>query len=304
MTSISSVSGNAWSNFASLSARQPQKLSEQLTQDFDADSSGTLNTDELQSLMDGMSSRSGRSASASAQDLLAHNDANGDGSLDSSELDAALSTMQPPPSTMAFAQSRSGGAGDDLFSKVDGDASGSVSSSELQALMSDMSGSAVSEDDAQAMFSALDSDGDGALSQTEFDAARPQEGGAMPAAPAAASTSSTASSTAAEGTQATSGAGGAGGTAAAGGTGGASSSTTYDELDTNEDGVVSASERLAGVLKEAAEEAASATVSDSSAASTKEGSNARNAFVQAAHLAYQMASGLVQPAQSTFSYAA
>lgn len=116
--------------------------------------------------------------------------------------------------------------------------------------------------------------------------------------------SSTASSTEADGTQAADGVGGAGGTAAAGGAGGASSSTTYDELDTNEDGVVSASERLAGVLKEAAEEAASATVSDSSASSTKEGSNARNAFVQAANLAYQMASGLVQPAQSTFSYAA
>ena len=147
------------------------------------------------------------------------------------------SVLPPPPSTMAFAQSRgdsdtaTGQAGDDLFGKVDSDGDGAVSKTELQALLEAMSGGTasqvgVSSDD---VFSQLDADGDGSLTQAEFDAGRPsgatgeagggmQAMGGMPPPP-----------------------GGPGGASAS-----ADSTTTYDALDTNKDGEVSLTERLAG----------------------------------------------------------
>lgn len=303
MTSISGLGSSAWSSMSSVAQRQPQKLSEKLTEKFDTDGSGALGTDELQSLMDDMSSRSGVTSTTSAKDLLAQSDANSDGSLDTSELEAAFASMQPPPSTMAFAQSRGDVPPDDLFSKVDADGSGGVNTQELQSLMSDMRGSSVSDEDAQAAFSALDSDGDGSLTQAEFDAARPQDAGGMPAPPPASSTSSSAS---AQGSEAAAGAGGA---APAGGAS-ASASTTYDELDTNEDGVVSAAERLAGALKEASQQSVAATTATSadgsgSASARQDGrGETRNLLAQVASLAYQAASGMAQPATQTFSYVA
>ncbi|WP_255424300.1 EF-hand domain-containing protein [Acidovorax sp. 93] len=169
-------------------------------------------------------------------------DSNGDGNLNADELGKTMqSVLPPPPSTMAFAQSRgdsdsdtataTGQAGDDLFGKVDSDGDGAVSKTELQALLEAMSGgtasqAGVSSDD---VFSQLDADGDGSLTQAEFDAGRPsgaageagggmQVMGGMPPPP-----------------------GGPGGASAS-----ADSTTTYDALDTNKDGEVSLTERLAG----------------------------------------------------------
>lgn len=114
---------------------------------------------------------------------------------------------------------------------MDSDGDGAVSKTELQALLEAMSGgtasqAGVSSDD---VFSQLDADGDGGLTQAEFDAGRPsgaageagggmQAMGGMPAPP-----------------------GGPGGASAS-----ADSTTTYDALDTNKDGEVSLTERLAG----------------------------------------------------------
>jgi hypothetical protein len=131
---------------------------------------------------------------------------------------------------------------------VDSDGSGDVSSDELTALLQKMNGQeSVSEEDAAALFSQLDSDDDGSLSQAEFDAARPQNAGGMPPPPpaqASASTESDSDST---------------GTAAASGVGSrrrrGSTTTVYDELDTNEDGTVSLAERLAGAAEDAADAA-------------------------------------------------
>jgi Ca2+-binding EF-hand superfamily protein len=136
---------------------------------------------------------------------------------------------------MDFAQGRSsetgatGQPGDDLFSKVDADGNGSIDESELATLMQKMSGSGDAQasdapnstDDSTKLFAKLDTDGDGALTQAEFDAGRPgaeggpQAAGGMPPPPP-------------------------------GGAGGASNAETYDALDTNEDGIVSAAELAAG----------------------------------------------------------
>lgn len=249
MTTISGVS-SAWQSASAHRTMGAGRMAERMLAKFDADGSGGVNTSELQGLLDDAAQKTGASGSTQAADLLAQGDSNGDGSLDSSELSTALqSVLPPPPSTMAFAQSReatggggTGQAGDDLFGKVDADASGAVSADELQALLEKMSGGTASQTGvgSDALFSQLDTDGDGGLTQAEFDAARPSGAsrggggavGGMPPPPP----------------------GGPGGTQAAS----ASSSTTYDPLDTNEDGVVSATELAAGATQETPQDAITA----------------------------------------------
>lgn len=251
MTTISGVS-SAWQSASAHRTMGAGRMAERMLAKFDADGSGGVNTSELQGLLDDVAQKTGVSGSTQAADLLTQGDSNGDGSLDSSELSTALqSVLPPPPSTMAFAQSReatgggTGQAGDDLFGKVDADASGAVSADELQALLEKMSGGTASQTgvSSDALFSQLDTDGDGGLTQAEFDAARPSGtgggGGAvggMPPPPPP---------------------GGAGGAQEASASS-SSSSSTYDPLDTNEDGVVSAAELAAGATQETQQDAITA----------------------------------------------
>lgn len=235
MTSITSSVSSAWSSASMQRAQRPGPSPERLLAKMDADGSGGVNEAELQGLLDDVAQKTGVGSQTSAADLVKQYDSDGDGSLNADELGKTMqSVLPPPPSTMAFAQSRSEGAGstgqagDDLFGKVDTDGDGGVSQTELQALLEKMSGGTASKTgvDSDELFSQLDADGDGSLSQAEFDAGRPSGGpgggavGGMPPPPPG-------------------GPGGPGGASASNG-------TTYDPLDTNEDGVVSASEQAAG----------------------------------------------------------
>ena len=244
MSSISGVSGssNAW---AAVSAQRAQHQAKMFAK-VDTDSSGGVDQTELSSMLNDVASKTGASLGDS-QELFTKMDSNADGSLSSDELDKGMKGLMPPPSTMDFAQSRgmggSNGSQDDLFSKVDTDSDGAVSQDELQVLTDKIkseSGQDVSQD-----FSLLDADGSGSLSQAEFDAGRPQP-------PAGA-----------QGPQGAQGPGGPGGPPRSGGPGGAgkteSSSTTYDSLDTNQDGTVSEMERMVGELQEAVASLASSS---------------------------------------------
>lgn len=236
MSSISGLGsvGGGWGQMSTQGSRQA-RMQEQLFQKADSDGSGGIDATELQAALDTVSEKSGTNLSTSAEDLLTQSDANGDGVLSSDEMASAMqSVMPPPPSTMEFAQSRSSqGGSDDLFGKIDTDGDGSVSKSELQSLMDKMASdgnAAVSGDSASAddMFAKLDTDGDGSLSESEFAAGRPEGGPAG------------------EGMQAMGGMPPPPPPGAVSGSSDASSSTSYDPLDTNQDGVVSAAERLAG----------------------------------------------------------
>ncbi|MCB1987575.1 MAG: calcium-binding protein [Burkholderiaceae bacterium] len=250
MTTISSVS-SAWSSAGVQRASRPGPSPQQLLSKIDADGNGGVDSTELQGLLDKVAQKTGVSSATSAADLLTKFDANSDGNLNADELGQTMRSILPAPSTMDFAQSRSstdgttsstGQAGDDLFGNADSDGDGAVSKTELQALLEAMSGGTASQtgvrsDDA---FAALDTDGDGSLTQAEFDAGRPPEGsapppGAMPPPP--------------------------GGPRGAGGAQDASATTTYDPLDTNEDGVVSLTERLAGATSTLQQDAVSALFS-------------------------------------------
>lgn len=264
MSTISGVSGsgNAW---AALNTQRSQHQAKMFAK-VDTDSSGGVDPTELSTLLSDVSEKTGVSL-GDAKELFTQMDINSDGSLSSDELDAGMQAlMPPPPSTMEFAQSRGMDGADDLFAKVDTDGDGAVSQDELQVLTDKIkqdTGQDVSED-----FAKLDTDGDGSLSQTEFEAGRPQPP---------------------EGSQGAQGPGGARGPGGPGGAHGASSSdTSYDPLDTNQDGTVSEVERMVGELKEAI-----AGLSDS------DGSNDTAARQQLAELAQKIYAQVAQSLTDT-----
>nr|WP_315425649.1 XopAW family type III secretion system calcium-binding effector [uncultured Albidiferax sp.] len=179
MSSISSVSnsGSAWA--AANAPRSGNK--DKLFAKVDVDSSGGVDSNELQTLLDKVSERTGITNTNTAAGLMTQLDSNADGSLNADELVSGITSIVPLPSTMEFAQTR---ASNDSFAS-------------------------------------LDADGDGKLTEAEFNA-----GGPPP-------TSSSSTDT-----------------------------TTYDSLDTNKDGIVSAAEAAAG--------AANGTTSATSANGTME----------------------------------
>ncbi len=280
MTSISSVS-SAWSGMGMQRSQRAAPSPERLMSKIDTDQSGSIDNTELQGLLDKVAQKTGTQLSAS--DVLTQFDADGNGQLSSDELGKTMQSILPPPSTMDFAQRRAsssnasadgtGQAGDDLFSKVDSDGNGSVSKDELQALLEKMSGGTASQtgvgsDDA---FAALDTDGDGSLTQAEFDAGRPtgQGGhggggvggpGGMPPPPPAGAAQGSNSSTA---------------------------SAQDDALDTNGDGVVSLSERLAGEKTSVQQDAVAALFQSIDTDGDQQiSSSESSAFIQALTSAY------------------
>lgn len=128
-----------------------------------------------------------------------------------------------------------------LFAKVDADGSGSVDRTEMQSLVdriSEKTGQSVGN--ADELLTGMDSDGDGSLNSDELDA------GMKSLLPPPSSTVDFAErhtkNGAAEGPP-------PGGAPAASSAASGTSSSTIDPLDTNEDGVVSAQERMAGELE-------------------------------------------------------
>lgn len=280
MSSISNISGssNAWAN-------QRSAMQTRMFAKVDTDSSGSVNADELQTMLDKVSEHTGVSFQKSAQELLTAMDGNSDGALSSDELAQGMqSIMPPPPSTMDFAQARNGATdgSDDLFSKVDTDGDGSVSQSEMSDFVAKMgknSDTSSSED----KFSKLDTDGNGSLSQAEFEAGRPQG-----------------SPSQAQGAGGPQGAGPMGPPPGAGGaeksdSASSTSGTSYDPLDTNQDGVVSEMERLAGALKDLAQSASDKSL---------QGDDSQTIIAKLAQKLYdQISSNWLPPSSSTASAA-
>lgn len=246
MSAINITSGSTqWPTTSSAKGPNP-RMQEKMMAKADADGSGGISQSEFQTTVSELAKKTGISSDKTAEQLFAASDSNGDGSLTSSELGAAVKSLLPPPSTMEFAQSRSSsssvssvGQSDSPFSQVDADGNGSINTSELSSMMSQggplgsqVAAGASTEDAASDMVAKLDANGDGELSQSEFDAGRPD------------SASGTQGAQGSQGPQGPKGPGGARPPPPPSGS--SSSSTTYDELDTNEDGVVSAAEQAAG----------------------------------------------------------
>jgi Ca2+-binding EF-hand superfamily protein len=218
MSAISGVSSASNSWFDMRSQMQAKMLAK-----ADTDKSGGVDKTELQGVLDDIAEKTGVAATGDTAELFGKMDADGDGSLSGEELAEGMKNVMPKPG---------GDKGEDLFAKADADGDSLVSKVEMQILLAKMTGEGAegtssTEDTAASdeLFAKLDSDGDGSLSQTEFEAGRPSgpEGAPPAGGPPPA--------------------GGAGG---GGGGGGVAGVTTYDPLDTNEDGEVSLAERMAG----------------------------------------------------------
>ena len=251
MSAISGVSSASNSWFDMRSQMQAKMLAK-----ADTDKSGGVDKTELQGVLDDIAEKTGVAATGDTAELFGKMDADGDGSLSGEELAEGMKDVMPKPG---------GDKGEDLFAKADADGDSLVSKVEMQILLAKMTGEGAegtssTEDTAASdeLFAKLDSDGDGSLSQTEFEAGRPSgpEGAPPAGGPPPA--------------------GGAGG---GGGGGGVAGVTTYDPLDTNEDGEVSFAERMAGNVSTDAVQAlleAVDTDGDSEVSSTE-----TDAFVQA-----------------------
>ena len=163
--------------------------------------------------------------------MFAKVDSDGNGSVDATELAAMLQHGGQSSTDVDSAA---------LLKKMDTDGNGSLSSDELSQGMRDLmpppsstmdfaQSRGAANDEGGDAFASLDTDGDGKLSRAEFEAGKqahgPHGAGGPPPAQASAGSSSSTGST---------------------------SSASLDPLDTNQDGTVSAIERLAGQLKELA----------------------------------------------------
>jgi Ca2+-binding EF-hand superfamily protein len=242
MSTISGVSSSSGSSdpWAALKAQRSQMQAKMFAK-VDTDSSGSVDKAELKTMLSEVSQKTGTSIGSDTEATFTKMDSNADGKLSSDEMDKGMQSLMPPPSTMDFAQSRgaasasgSGGSQEDLFAKIDTNGDGSIDQAESTVLSDKIK--AETGKDTSDMFAKLDKDGDGKLTKTEFDAGKPQ------------------------GTDGAKGPGGPGGPPPPGGAGGpggagkneSTANTTYDALDTNQDGTVSELERLVGAIKDAA----------------------------------------------------
>lgn len=73
----------------------PPPKPEEMFNELDSDSSGTLSSDELQTMLDKMAEMTGQSQDAST--LITQYDSDSDGSLNSDEMDSMMKSMGPPP---------------------------------------------------------------------------------------------------------------------------------------------------------------------------------------------------------------
>lgn len=247
MSAISSVGGlnNAWTN----ASTQRSQMQAKMLARVDTNGNGGVDQTELQALFSDISSKTGITIDAASQ--FGTMDSNSDGSLNSDELAEGMQILMPAPaSTMEFARTRTAnGQDDNLFAKVDSNSDGSVDEAEMSVFTNKMK--AETGGNSPTSFAQLDSDGDGTLTQAEFDAGKPSGPPGTTGGPHGAG-----------GPPPADGPGGPGGARAT--ESASSTDTTYDALDTNEDGTVSELERLAGALKDFV----AASESDSGAAST------------------------------------
>jgi len=241
---VSSVSSMLSGSYASFSAAKQAAF-----QKADADSTGGLSLEEFQAL----GSKDGKKVdgATSVQDLFSQIDTDGNGEVTQTELDAKAkadfaSRLQQGGALSGanlLQASESGSPDQDFLTKADTDGSGSISLDEFKAAKPADAPDDISSED---IFNQLDSDGDGSVTLSELEANRPQGGpppGPPPSGGQADATDSSGSSTSSSNVLDS--------VASSSGSSSSSSSSsdddeTYDALDTNKDGFVSASEKAAG----------------------------------------------------------
>lgn len=218
------------SSLGSYGASDAAQWRQQMFNKTDANGDSSLSKDELlAALEDAPKGKDGEDASAMAEKMFADMDTDQDGTIsqseyssfqpkfDSSTASTLLSAQEGPPERPSA---------EDMMAETDADGDGVISKDELATVLQQHAQNGQGGPSVDEMFSDMDSDGDGSVSMEELTAfadkapSGPPPGGAAPT----------------------------GGAQAAGGTSSTSEEDdeeSYDPLDTNKDGVVSLSERMA-----------------------------------------------------------
>ncbi|MDB5492415.1 MAG: EF-Hand, calmodulin [Micavibrio sp.] len=220
-------------------------------------------------------------SSAAAQaltDFFKSSDTDGNGELSQSEFASGLQTASSSllsGSNLLQASTSSGNTAQDAIKALIGS---------IQSQLSGTASTDPKEKFAAALFKTLDSDGDGNVTQGEVESAVTKAGGSKEAADALYAkldpdnTGSVSQQQLAENLPPPSPRGGHGGPPPGGGGGdsasSSSSSTTYDAADTNQDGTVSAQERLAALFGTSDESSSSTGTTDTDSDATTTASKA------------------------------
>lgn len=161
--SISSSYSNYTSSTTSNSARN-QQLQKDLLAKLDSNSDGTVDQNELKSVL---SQQTDDGLLVNLSKNFTDLDSDGSGSLSGEEM-AAMAPPPPPPGDEA----PNTDLADALISALDADGDGTISSDELSsALQASNSNSSTSTDTSTALLKALDSDSSGGVSSDELKAA-------------------------------------------------------------------------------------------------------------------------------------
>ncbi|MDP3653598.1 MAG: EF-hand domain-containing protein [Rhodoferax sp.] len=119
MSTISGVSGSS-DPWGPMKAHRSQMQAKMFAK-VDTDGSGGVDQAELKTMLSDISQKTGVSLDGDTAEAFSTMDSNADGSLSSEELGQGMqSLMPPPPSTLDFAQMRSGGGTDNGTGSPDG----------------------------------------------------------------------------------------------------------------------------------------------------------------------------------------
>jgi len=134
---------------------------------LDSNSSGDVTLDELKSAAPGGADKA--KSSEQAEKLFAAMDADSSGSVSTDEKDAFDTKMKAAREAMQFMTQMMAGGGkppsnDDIFAATDTDGSGGVS---LEEFTSSDAAESMSADQLSELFSTIDGDGDGSITETE-----------------------------------------------------------------------------------------------------------------------------------------
>lgn len=310
MSNISSVngSGSGFSMMSGMKRPDPSKMVDNLFSKLDTTNKGYLSKSDLQSALSQLSGSDSSSSTGSSSNTNSTNssttvdemfkklDSNSDDKITKGEMSSGMKkladTLDSQFNQMRMNGTSQGGSGDstttsgmnrpdpskmvdDLFSKLDTTNKGYLEKSDLQSALSQSPGSASSSGTSSSpnvdeIFKKLDNNGDGKLTKSEMasgmsSTAQAGKGGGtpppggMPPPPSGSG-----------------GANSASGASSTSSTQSSSTTKTYDSADTNQDGKVSAQEKLAYELKAQNSASTSSTSSDSSATSSSStGSDAK-----------------------------
>lgn len=235
----SSISGTG----GGFSVAALKQMQEDLFKSVDSSGDNKIDKNEMSAFQQSQKSK-GRQGGPGVEEMFKSMDSDSDGAINRLESDASIAKLSQEMQDSEAKKNSATDLKDDVFKAGDRNGDGSISKDELNLLLSNSNRKDTTADD---IMSALDSNKDGSISKNESDAvvdkAGQQRRAQGPPPPPPPSDSSSSSS------------------------GKSRSTAIFDDLDTNKDGTVSASELLAA-LSNSDDSSSESSSSDSASSSS------------------------------------